>query len=286
MTDWFRTWHGAPSDPKWRMIAKKASVRAGDVWAVVSYLFDRASQAEDRGSVAGYDAELIAEIFGYEADDVTRIIHELEAKNVIMGGRLTAWDKYQPKREDGSQERAKAWRDRKKDEEERSRTQPNAGKRPEERRVDTDEIRIIEPLAQHPIADALPNEHDGLLEKLLVANGISGFRAERNIGLVSLAPVFAWISGGLDVDLDIVPAIAAKPKPAARSWTYFEGQVREFAQQRRSISAIGSVPAPSVNWAGRLDVFHSSGTWSHAWGPKPGEAGCRVPPNFCQQDAA
>lgn len=139
MTDWFRTWHGAPSDPKWRLIAKRASVRPGDVWAVVSYLFDRASQAEDRGSVAGYDAELIAEVFGYEHDEVTRIIVELEAKAVIVAGRLAAWDKYQPKREDGSAERAKAYRERMKEETERTRTQANAVERPEESRIETEE---------------------------------------------------------------------------------------------------------------------------------------------------
>jgi len=27
--DWFRSWHGAPNDPKWLVIARKAGVAPG-----------------------------------------------------------------------------------------------------------------------------------------------------------------------------------------------------------------------------------------------------------------
>lgn len=99
MNDWFRSWHGAPTDPKWRTVARRAGVRPGDVAAVAWVLFDRASQAPDRGSIAGYDAEVIADALGYEPDEVQAIISAMEGKGVIVNGRLAAWDKYQPKRE-------------------------------------------------------------------------------------------------------------------------------------------------------------------------------------------
>ena len=88
MTDWFRSWHGAPTDPKWRTIARRASVRPGDVFAVVSCLWDRASQAKERGSIAGYDHEVIADALGYEPDEVERIINALVDKAVIIDAEL------------------------------------------------------------------------------------------------------------------------------------------------------------------------------------------------------
>jgi hypothetical protein len=85
----------------------------------VTCLYDRASQSPDRGNVTGYDAEVIADALGFETDEVERIIAALNDKGIIDGGRIAAWEKYQPKREDGSAERAKAHR-------ERNRTQANA----------------------------------------------------------------------------------------------------------------------------------------------------------------
>ena len=53
--EWFRSWHGAPTDNKWLVIAKRAGVPAGMVSAVVWALFDYASQNENRGSVEDFD---------------------------------------------------------------------------------------------------------------------------------------------------------------------------------------------------------------------------------------
>lgn len=146
MTDWFRLWHGAPTDPKWRTIAKRAGVRPVDVWGVVSMLMDRASQATERGTIKGYDSEVIADALGVDDGEVDRIIAAMVEKAVIVDGRFAAWDRYQPKREDGAADRAKAWRDSKKpavrapetgtpNATERNRTQPNA--REKESRIDT-----------------------------------------------------------------------------------------------------------------------------------------------------
>jgi hypothetical protein len=135
MTDWFRSWHGAPSDPKWRTIARRANVRPGDVAAVVWLLLDRASQAAERGSIEGYDAEVLADALGYEPEEVERVIAALRDKSVLVNNRFTGWDKHQPQREDGSSERAKAWRERQKsaaNAPERNQTQVTA-------RVDTEE---------------------------------------------------------------------------------------------------------------------------------------------------
>ena len=140
--DWFRLWHGAPTDPKWRTIARRASVRPGDVWAVVSVLMDRASQAEDRGSVAGFDAEITADALGFDVDEVQRVVDALADKGVIVNGRLAAWEKYQPKRErpqDVSTERVKAFRERERRETPCNATELTETPREEERRGDREE---------------------------------------------------------------------------------------------------------------------------------------------------
>ena len=150
-SSWFRSWHGAPTDTKWRTIARRAKVRPGDVFAVVSYLWDRASQCENRGTVEGYDVEVIADSFGYEPEEVGAIISALIDKQVIVEGRISAWEKYQPKREDdNSTNRVKEFRARQKE----TQNQENIGdethvttmKRTEtleESRVDTDIISSL-----------------------------------------------------------------------------------------------------------------------------------------------
>jgi hypothetical protein len=127
MNDWFRSWHGAPTDNKWLVIARKADTTPGMVSAVVWALFDYASQNRDRGSIVGFDVETYAAFSGWEEDAIEAVIAALKDKGVIgPDGGFHNWDKRQPKREDNSAERAKEWRERKRNENERTRTQSNA----------------------------------------------------------------------------------------------------------------------------------------------------------------
>jgi hypothetical protein len=129
MNDWFRSWHGAPTDPKWLGIARRAGVAPGIAVAVAWALMDRASQSDDRGSIAGYDAEGLAYFYGCEPEQVDAIVLAMTDKGMISDGRFSSWEKRQPKRDDGSAERAKEWR-------ERRRTQANAAE--PVRTLDTD----------------------------------------------------------------------------------------------------------------------------------------------------
>lgn len=45
-------------------------------------------------------------------------------------------------------------------------------------------------------------------------------------------------------------------------------------------------PPANVDWAGRMDVWRKDGTWTHMWGPKPGERHCRVPAELMEGTAA
>ena len=134
---WFRSHHGAPTDPKWLIIAKRSEtqpiVTVGIWWSLLDY----ASQNEDRGSIAGYDSEAIAEFYSIDHATMLRVLDVLRERGMINDDRLTNWDKRQPKREDDSTERVRRHRAAKATEgngEKRSVTHGNA--RGEERRVE------------------------------------------------------------------------------------------------------------------------------------------------------
>lgn len=111
--DWFRSWHGAPTDAKWLVIARRAGVTPLMVSAVFWALLDYASQQTERGSVAGFDVETYATWAGVEEADILAVLDAMRAKGVITDGdTLSAWDKRQPKREDSSAERVRRHRDR------------------------------------------------------------------------------------------------------------------------------------------------------------------------------
>lgn len=113
MTDWVRLWHDMPTDPKWRVIARKSGQPLPSVIAVFTMLMVSASQnADERGCLMGWDDEDAAAALDMEPEAVSAIIAAMQGK-VLDGERLSGWERRQPKREDNSYDRVKAYRDRK-----------------------------------------------------------------------------------------------------------------------------------------------------------------------------
>jgi len=113
MADWFRSWHGAPTDSKWLVVAKRAGATPGHVAAVWWYIEDYASQQEERGSLEGFDVETCAAAYGWEESLISAILDALRQKKLINAqNRLTAWDKRQVAREDSSTKRTREYRER------------------------------------------------------------------------------------------------------------------------------------------------------------------------------
>ena len=142
--NWLRWYHGTVTDPKWRVIAKRAGCTVADVIAVWATMLEAASQrtqpnATERGELFGWCAEDVSALLDIDEAQIEKIQAAMQGK-VLDGKKLTGWSRRQPKREDGSADRAKAWREKKKlvaearsessekDENatERNRTQPNA----------------------------------------------------------------------------------------------------------------------------------------------------------------
>lgn len=111
--DWCRLWHDAPDDPKWRLIARRAGVRAGDVWAVATRMMVTASRnVTNRGAIVGWDDEVEAIGLDFEPDDVARIREAMQGV-FLDGDMLRGWEKRQPKREDSTAaDRKRKQRDR------------------------------------------------------------------------------------------------------------------------------------------------------------------------------
>jgi hypothetical protein len=131
---WLRLWHDMPTDPKWRTIAKASGQRIGDVMAVYVHLLVCASNAAERGRTQSFNAEDVASALDMETDQV-ELIHSAMQGRVLEGDMVAGWEKRQVAREDGSAERAKAWREAQKSKAERT---PNAPERNQAPDKDTD----------------------------------------------------------------------------------------------------------------------------------------------------
>lgn len=117
--DWCRLWHDMPSDPKFRAVAKRAGRPTAEVLALFTAMLANASGNEqDRGTLRNWSHEDMGVALDIEPEHAEAIYVAMQGK-LLDGDRLTGWERRQPKREDGSAERAKAWRERK-------RTQANA----------------------------------------------------------------------------------------------------------------------------------------------------------------
>ena len=98
--DWFRWHHGSVTDPKFQLVARKAGARFGDVVTVWAFILENASADADRGVVGAIDHETLDFLLGAEGGTSARIVEAMTARGLIEGGRVAAWERRQPKRED------------------------------------------------------------------------------------------------------------------------------------------------------------------------------------------
>ncbi|MDJ6367191.1 hypothetical protein LEA60_18635 [Salmonella enterica] len=137
---WLRLWHDMPNDPKWRTIARKSNQRIGDVISVYLHVLVNVSSVTDtednaldsdettgnagetqgnangnatkRGRIKNLCADDIASSLDLDTEQVEQIIAAMQGK-VLDGDLVIGWAKRQPKREDSSTARVKAYREKK-----------------------------------------------------------------------------------------------------------------------------------------------------------------------------
>lgn len=218
---WLRLWHDMPTDPKWRVIARKANRPIAEVIAVFNFMLvnasanatERNANATERGVLHNWSDEDIAAALDVEIDAITSIRSAMQGK-ILDGDKISGWEKRQPKREDNSAGRAKEWRDEQKrlKECERNRTQPNAVKRPD---IDAD-------------TDIATQESAGAFQQIFDA----GCAVNSSLMTKSTAVIHQWLADGITPQ-DAVPEIQRIGKEA-RSWTYFTGAIADAKATRET----------------------------------------------------
>ncbi|HEY8214692.1 MAG TPA: hypothetical protein VIG36_11250 [Methylocystis sp.] len=137
MSHWVRLWDDMPTDPKWRVIARRSGRPLPEVLSVFVFMMANAgANATERGELSNWSDEDVGAALDIDGEHVAAIREAMQGKT-LDGDKLSGWERRQPKREDNSSDRAKAWREEQKrmrmenEERERNRTQPNAEKRPD-----------------------------------------------------------------------------------------------------------------------------------------------------------
>lgn len=242
--EWCRLWHDMPTDPKFRAVAKRAGRPTAEVLALFAAMMANASANEgERGTLRNWSHEDMAVALDIEPSHAEAIYAAMQGK-LLEGDRLTGWERRQPKREDGSAERAKEWRERK-------RTQPNAHqtqRNAPEKEKDTDkEEEVVQSRASAPAA-ALP---DRFMERMVEAAGESLANPVNAQGLLTEATPMMWLESGCDFERDVLPTLraAAVSRKGKRisTWGYFTGMIGEARARRLAGMPVASISRPTAS---------------------------------------
>ena len=212
---WLRLWHDMPTDPKWRTISKASGQRIGDVMAVYVHLLVCASNATERGRTQSFNSEDVASALDLDTEQVDQIIAAMQNR-VLDGDLLKGWESRQVAREDGSAERAKAWRESKKTTSKHTPNAPERNRTPEERRLE--EIR--------------KEEGRGGIPRATSADASEGMKST---GLQGVDPAHPKLSALLSIGITTAELVAAsfdavnKKKPFAYALATAEGRRRDSA---------------------------------------------------------
>ena len=136
--EWLRWYHGAVSDDKWHLIARKSGQTVAVVIAVWAALLECASQSEDRGSIHDFDPESIDALMQLPDGATQAVVDALSAgmRPRIIDGKIANWSKRQTVRErddDKSTERVRLHRERQKALQNKDNSQCNADETPVKR---------------------------------------------------------------------------------------------------------------------------------------------------------
>jgi hypothetical protein len=238
--DWWRAWHGLVGDPKWTFIARRAAVARGSAFTTAVALLERASEAEKRGSIEGYDRYALSELAGIEPEKVEAIIDAMREVGVLSADRFTKWDKRQPQREredPTAAERKRKGRGEKQGDQEASAgrtadvtpchtmSRPESESESEKIRFDRDDS------ARERASEAALKIDERLLEvecRALVVGLPVSMETD-------FTPVLKLLAGGIITREDVLAGIREALELRhvnARRWSVFENFIRETAKDR------------------------------------------------------
>lgn len=227
MSHWVRLWDDMPTDPKWRVIAKRAGRPIPEVMAVFLFMLSNAGGSSERGTLENWNDEDVAAALDIDEAHVAAIRSAMQGKT-LDGDKLTGWEKRQPKRErddDNSTERVKAFRER-----QRHVTPCNATERLD--KIREDKIEEEKDAREKPSISDFEKQCRDLVgsEPVLLALDFHSLETLTADGGVTQADVVAGIQAAM-----------AKADFRPRRWGQFEGWARRAAQDRMAGKAKGHV---------------------------------------------
>lgn len=226
---WLRLYHDTITDPKWRVIAAESGQPLPAVLSVWMSMLINASEADERGTLQGWDDRMAAAAIDLRTDGV-RAIREAMQGIVLDGLRLTGWDKRQ-KNSDNVAERVARHRSKAKE------TPPDGGSTNGtggyRNGAETD--RNDDVTLQERNCTEFPLSLTNLPTPTLIKDGGGHARAHEVAERVAvltklpakgrnLATVEAWLTAGYDPERDIYPAVVAvvdTAKEPIGSFKYF-----------------------------------------------------------------
>jgi hypothetical protein len=257
-------------DPKWPVVARRAKVSVAEVAAVWWSLCDYASQQEDRGSIEGFDPEIVAVFFQIEQTAVQAVMQALQDKASLNGARIANWDEYQP--DEGSAERMRRHRavtppshtvTNKESDEKHSISKSESSS--SESGKEGEQLFFEAWYANFPRrqgrARALKAFRAALKKTdfdTLMA-GVERYKAEKP-GYADWAMPATWLNDERWLDEASPSGVVQQPP---------KGAPKAFVSTDKD-----------AQWAGRMRGFVKNRYWSTNWGPAPGEPGCECPAKF------
>jgi hypothetical protein len=239
---WLRLYNDTITDPKWRVVATESGQPLTAVLAVWMSMLVNASDADERGTLQGWNDRFAGAALDLRGDAV-RAIREAMQGVVLDGMRLTGWDKRQFA-SDNIAERVKRHRTKAKD------TPPGGGSTNgtgEHRNVTNAECNVTPTLRNVTVTEKpldlsyLPSATPTLKNE---KGGGGCARAhevcERVAGLTGLpqnvATAEAWLAEGFDPERDIYPAVLEVTGTATGvgSMNYFTKAIRRHHAARIS----------------------------------------------------
>ena len=277
MSRWFRHYAGMMRDDKLVSAAIKAKQPVERVVWVWGAILESAAEIDDAGRFK-LDAAEVAYFLRADEADIGVILDALVALGRISDDRVVKWGDRQFT-SDRSADRQARYRERNRATSPRS-DEGTPSPEPEvtslSRHGDAPETETeLDTENKQQRARVFPSD------RLIEAASTNG-PCHPNLP-VSIAQILAYLDKGYDLERDVLPVIRGKASPEIRSWTYFGRVIEANAKERAGIPSKAAPPAE--DWAGRMAVW-SEGTWAPAWGPKPGERGCRVPAELLNRQAA
>jgi len=263
--DWFKSYHGAPFDPKLAVVAKRAGRPRGEIVAVWWAVLDYASRnAETRGNARNADAEEIAIAFDFNTEDVLTILQAMRERGMIeTDGTVSAWEKRQSGQGGTSTERVRRYRERVKQNETVSETAGNA-ETTEEKRV---EEKDIPPKAPRKRGGVLDSETLAKFEAwyAVYPRHVARQPAERAfVAALKLVPLETLTAGARRYADEVAHR---EPEKIAHPATWLNARRWEDEPARVAVAAVD----PDAGHRARIAEALKRGKWFPNFGPAPWE---------------